>query len=114
MVANLKQFAPNDKAKAECDRLSKDKVIYAEEIHTKKFDLSDVLVLLSDGEPWKSPLEFLIESLSPLRPRYYSISSSSLSEKINIHITAVVEADKFEGRLITTATANLLRNIEIE
>jgi NADPH-ferrihemoprotein reductase len=114
MVANLKQFAPNDKAKAECDRLSKDKVIYAEEIHAKKFDFSDVLALLSGGEPWKLPLEFLIESVSPLQPRYYSISSSSLSEKTNIHITAVVEAENFEDRVITGVTTNLLRNIEIQ
>lgn len=114
IVANLKQFAPNDKARAECDRLSKDKDLFAKEIHAKKFDLAEVLSILSDGAQWNLPLEFLIESVSPLQPRYYSISSSSLSEKTTIHITAVVEADKLDDRLITGVTTNLLRNIEID
>lgn len=114
IVANLKQFAPNEKAQQQCDKLSKDKDLFAKEIHENKYDLSEVLSILSDGATWKLPLEFLIETISPLQPRYYSISSSSLSEKTTIHITAVVEADKFQDRLITGVTTNLLRNIEID
>lgn len=113
-VANLKQYAPNAKAKDAADRLGKDKEAFATEIHAKKYDLAEVLSFLSDGEKWEIPLEFLIESLPHLQPRYYSISSSSLTEKTTIHITAVVEASKFEDRPITGVTTNLLRNIEIE
>jgi NADPH-ferrihemoprotein reductase len=113
-VSNLKQYAPTEKAKAEADRLGKDKNAFASEIHAKKYDFSDVLSILSDGVQWNLPLEFLIESLPHLQPRYYSISSSSLTEKTSIHITAVVEAEEFDGRLISGVATNLIRNIEIE
>lgn len=114
-LANLKQFSPNANAKEECDRLSKSKNVFAEEIHAKKYDLADVLELLSGGARWTTlSLEFLIESIPHLQPRYYSISSSNLSEKTTIHITAVVEAEKFEDRTITGVATNLIRNIELE
>ncbi|CCH45229.1 NADPH-ferrihemoprotein reductase [Wickerhamomyces ciferrii] len=114
ILSTLGQFAPSEKAKLETDRLSKDKDAFASEIHSKKYDLAQVLSLLSNGSKWEIPLEFLIESLPHLQPRYYSISSSSLSEKTTVHITAVVEAsEEKDGRLITGVATNLLRNIEI-
>lgn len=113
LLSTVKQFAPTESAKAESERLSKDKDAFASEIHAKKYDFAEVLSILSNGKPWEIPLEFLIESLPHLQPRYYSISSSSLSEKTTIHITAVVEAEKHDDRLITGVATNLLRNIEI-
>ncbi|KAH3669105.1 hypothetical protein WICMUC_005069 [Wickerhamomyces mucosus] len=113
ILSTLKQFAPTPKAKSKAERLSKDKVAFAEEIHSEKYDLAEVLSLLSDGETWNISLEFLIESISNLQPRYYSISSSSLSDKTNIHITAVVESESFKDRKITGVTTNLLKNIQL-
>lgn len=115
LVANLKQYAPNDQARGETDRLGKNREEFAKEITSNKYDFAEVLELLSGGRQWSLPLDFLIESLPHLQPRYYSISSSSLTEKTTIHITAVVEAEvREDGRLITGVTTNLLRNIEIE
>ncbi len=115
LLSTVKQFAPTENAKIESERLSKDKDSFAAEVHSKKYDFAEVLSLLSNGAPWEIPLEFLIESLPHLQPRYYSISSSSLNEKKTIHITAVVEAEKFnDSRLITGVATNLLRNIQLE
>lgn len=114
ILGNLKQFAPSEKANAEAERLSKDKDAFASEIHSQKYNLSEVLSLLSEDKPWNISLEFLVESISTLQPRYYSISSSSLLDKTSIHVTAVVEADKFEDRLITGVTTNLLRHIQLD
>jgi len=114
LLSTVKQFAPTESAKSESERLSKDKDAFASEVHSQKYDFAEVLSLLSNGKPWDIPLEFLIESLPHLQPRYYSISSSSLSEKQTIHITAVVEAEKYQDRLITGVATNLLRNIQLE
>lgn len=114
LLSLLKQYAPNETAKAESDRLSKNKEQFAVEIHAKKLDFADVLSLLSNGESWEIPLEFLIESLPHLQPRYYSISSSSLTEKQSIHVTAVVEAETVDNKLVTGVATNLLRNIQLK
>ncbi|KAH3686801.1 hypothetical protein WICPIJ_002223 [Wickerhamomyces pijperi] len=113
ILGNLKQFAPTSKAHDEAERLSKDKNAFANEVHAHKYNLAEVLSLLSEGQPWSVSLEFLVESISTLQPRYYSISSSSLLDKTSIHVTAVVEADQFEDRLITGVTTNLLRHIQL-
>lgn len=56
----------------------------------------------------------MIENVQHFTPRYYSISSSSLSEKTHIDITAVVESEaESDGRVVTGVVTNLLKNIEI-
>ncbi|CCE63306.1 hypothetical protein TPHA_0E02140 [Tetrapisispora phaffii CBS 4417] len=118
LFAQLVEFAPNEEIKKKLTVLSQDKDLFAKEITSKKFNLADALLYLSNGEYiWTSvPWEFLLENVSPLLPRYYSISSSSLSEKQTIHITSVVENSPNEhaeiGNTIGVAT-NLIRNIQL-
>lgn len=115
IVTNLKQFSPNDRAREETDRLGKDRQQFAAEITANKYDFAEVVELLSGGQQWNIPLDFLIETLPHLQPRYYSISSSSLTEKTAVHITAVVEEEAFkDGRKITGVATNLLRHIQLE
>lgn len=114
----LVQFAPTQEIKQKLIDLSNDRDQFAIEITAKYLDLADALLRLSDGKPWETvPLEFLIETVPRLQPRYYSISSSSLSEKQTIHITSVVEnfpnpSDDVDGNVTGVAT-NLLRNIQL-
>lgn len=108
-------FAPNEETKALVAKIGNDKELFASEIHSKHYNMADALLKLSNGQPWSNvPFEFLIESIGHLQPRYYSISSSSLSEKTSIHITAVVEAEEVDGRYVTGVVTNLLKNIELE
>ena len=114
----LIQFAPNDTIRDKLSKLSKDKDLFASEIHAKSFNIADAVLNLSDDMPWKSvPFEFLIESVPLLKHRYYSISSSSMTEKQTIHITAIVEenitpADSLEKSTFGVTT-NLLRHIHL-
>lgn len=113
--SSIASFAPTEEIKAYAMKLGNDKNLFAKEIHHYKYNIADALLKISGGKVWdKVPFVFIIESISHLQPRYYSISSSSLLEKTSIHITAVVEAESLENRLITGVTTNLLKFIEIE
>ena len=114
----LVQFAPNDSIRTRLSELSKDKDLFATEIHAKCFNVADAVLYLSNDMPWKTvPFEFLIESVPLLKPRYYSISSSSMTEKQTVHITAIVEenvtTEDSPVKSTFGVTTNLLRNMEL-
>lgn len=114
-LLSISAFAPNEDVKAKCLSLGSDREKFATDIHSKCYNLADALLKISNGLPWNSvPFVFLIELIPPLQPRYYSISSSSSSEKSKIHITAVVEADKKGDLDVTGIATNLLKNIEVK
>ena len=113
-LKSVAPLAPTEAAKKECLRLGSDKSEFAEKIHNKKLNLADALLQISSGTPWDSvTFVFLIELIASLQPRYYSISSSSLAEKSTIHVTAVVEADITEEKVVTGVATNLLKDIEV-
>jgi NADPH-ferrihemoprotein reductase len=108
-------FAPDADSKALVTKLAGDKALFADQVTQKKLNLADALLYISNGQPWtKVPFEFIIENVPHLQARYYSISSSSLTEKTKIEVTAVVEFDKEDDRLITGVVTNLLSNIQID
>ncbi|SCU87972.1 LADA_0E07382g1_1 [Lachancea dasiensis] len=118
LFSSIMQFAPNEELKERLKELSRDKDDFAKEITIKYFNLVDALLYLSNGAKWDSvPWNFLVESIPHMQPRYYSISSSSLSEKQTISITAIVEqmanpvSDKAEP--VTGVATNLLRHIQL-
>ncbi|CAX42180.1 NADPH-dependent cytochrome P450 reductase, putative [Candida dubliniensis CD36] len=116
LFLSIAGFAPNEETKATLTRIGNDKKEFASTITRRKFNIADALLFASKGEAWVDvPFEFIIENVQHLTPRYYSISSSSLSEKQLINITAVVEAEvESDGRAVTGVVTNLLKNIEIE
>lgn len=111
----LSEFAPSE-IKEYVISLSKDKDAFAQEITAKKFNLADALLYLSQGQAWSQvPWECLIETLSIITPRYYSISSASNADPSTIHVTSIVENDTNEitGSPTLGVTTNLLRNISL-
>jgi len=114
-LVNIAPFAPNNNAKEASLKLGSDKDAFAKEISSKFLNLADALLRISEGVIWESvPFVFLIELIASLQPRYYSISSSSLSEKTSIHVTAVVEAEEHAGHIVTGVATNLLKFIEVQ
>lgn len=114
-LLSISSFAPTEEVKAKCIALGSDRAQFANEIHARCYNLADALLVLSEGRAWKDvPFVFLIELISSLQPRYYSISSSSSTEKSKIHITAVVETEKLNDVMVTGVTTNLLKHIEVE
>lgn len=114
-LGSIAPFAPTEEAKKECLRLGSDKSAFATAVLDNYLNLADALLKISNGVTWDSvPFVFLIELIASLQPRYYSISSSSLSEKTSIHVTAVVEAEEHSGHIVTGVTTNLLKHIEAQ
>ncbi|CAH2353908.1 NADPH--cytochrome P450 reductase [[Candida] railenensis] len=110
----IASFAPSEDSKIRAQKLAGDKELFAKEIHSQNLNIADALLKISDGEAWTGvPFEFLIESVAHLQPRYYSISSSSMVDKRSIHVTAVVELEQHDDRVVSGVVTNLLKNIEV-
>ncbi|KAB5523926.1 hypothetical protein GE09DRAFT_976600 [Coniochaeta sp. 2T2.1] len=98
-VATLASFAPDEASKAEMTKLGGDKDYFHEKISVHHLNIADVLKRVSKGQKWTNvPFSVLIESVTKLQPRYYSISSSSLVQPNKISVTAVVEVQDLPGR----------------
>jgi len=98
-LATLAAFAPDEESKAEMTRLGGDKDYFHEKISTHHLNVARVLHTVGKGKKWTSiPFSALIEGVTKLQPRYYSISSSSLVQPKKISITAVVESQMIPGR----------------
>ncbi|EWC45357.1 NADPH--cytochrome P450 reductase [Drechslerella stenobrocha 248] len=110
-IASLAPFAPTDSAKAELTRLGGDKDAFSEEISSRYLNIAQVLERLAPGQTWSGiPFSIIIEGLTHIQPRYYSISSSSQVQKNSVAITAVVESIRLPGskHVLKGVTTNYL------
>jgi NADPH-ferrihemoprotein reductase len=90
-VASLTQFAPNEEIRSMLLNLSQNKEAYSTYLLSNHVTLGRLLE--STNASWSSlPLSFVIESLPPMTPRYYSISSSSIVSPRSASLTAVVSS----------------------
>lgn len=98
-LATLAAFAPDDESKAEMTKLGNDKDYFHSKVNAHYLNIARLLAIVSNGKKWANvPFSALIEGITKLQPRYYSISSSSLEEPKKISITAVVESQELPGR----------------
>ncbi|KAK0715735.1 NADPH-cytochrome P450 reductase [Lasiosphaeris hirsuta] len=98
-IATLAAFAPDEESKAEMTKLGGDKDYFHQKINVHHLNIARILKSVSKGQPWTNvPFSALIEGVTKLQPRYYSISSSSLEQPKMISITAVVERQTIPGR----------------
>ncbi|KAL2267683.1 hypothetical protein VTJ83DRAFT_4960 [Remersonia thermophila] len=98
-VATLAPFAPTEEAKAELTKLGNDKDYFHAKVTTQYLNIARLLSSVAKGEKWSNvPFSLLIEGITKLQPRYYSISSSSIEHPKTISITAVVESQALPGR----------------
>lgn len=95
VVASLVEFAPSQEAKERLLMLSKDAKLFHDHSSSQYVNLGRLLEYADSREAaWSSiPLSFVVEVIPAMRPRYYSISSSSVVQPRQAAITAVV-ADK--------------------
>ncbi|KAA8651341.1 hypothetical protein EYZ11_000944 [Aspergillus tanneri] len=109
-VSTLAAFAPDDESKAEIVRLGGDKDYFHEKITNRCFNIAQALQSITSKPFSAVPFSLLIEGLTKLQPRYYSISSSSLVQKDKISITAVVESVRLPGEshFVKGVTTNYL------
>lgn len=91
-IASLAAFAPTEDAKTFLASISRNKDAYAEYLASRHVNLGRLLEHACHGEAaWSGlPLSLVVETLPAMRPRYYSISSSSVVQARRAAITAVV------------------------
>ncbi|KAK5265710.1 hypothetical protein LTR99_008848 [Exophiala xenobiotica] len=91
-VLSLAQFASTSTAKAYLQDLASDKIVFANFLAKHHITLARLLKHVTQTvDPTASwsdlPLPFVIESLRPMTPRYYSIASSSITSPRRAAIT---------------------------
>ncbi|KAL4889799.1 putative NADPH-cytochrome P450 reductase [Aspergillus ambiguus] len=92
-VRALAQFAPTADAKAALHALASSRDGYADFVARSHVTLARLMHHVCPHRPWPVPLAYLVETLPPLQPRYYSISSSSVISPRRVSITVLVAAD---------------------
>ncbi|KAL2811201.1 hypothetical protein BJX63DRAFT_433625 [Aspergillus granulosus] len=91
ILATLASFSPTPEAKTFLTTLANDKEAYAEFTRRNHLTLGRILAAASGTQTWSNlPLSYIIETLPPLQPRYYSISSSSVVSPRKISLTVLV------------------------
>jgi NADPH-ferrihemoprotein reductase len=92
VLVRLSNFIDDASAREQLIRLGSNAIAYTTEVSCYRLNLAQILSKLSGkSKTWPVPFSFLIENIPPLRPRYYSISSTPLIDKKRISITAVVD-----------------------
>jgi NADPH-ferrihemoprotein reductase len=110
-IRDLAQFAPTPEAKAFLLGLGQ-KDAYARFINHTHVNLGRLLQLACPNKPWDTlPISYLVETLPHIRPRFYSISSSSVVSPRKPSITAIVSKTSLPENpteLIHGVTSNYL------
>ncbi|GAW21371.1 hypothetical protein ANO14919_108900 [Xylariales sp. No.14919] len=92
IVKDLAQFAPTPDARELLLTLGKNKDAYQTFTRRNYVTLGRLLSLAAPGVVWKDlPLSYLLETIPPTQPRYYSIASSSIISARRLAITVGVE-----------------------
>lgn len=112
-LQSMSQFAVDQEQKAVFAKLGNDKDYFAEVVSSQFLSLARLVETVSPNNP-SCPIPFavLIEGVRALQPRYYSISSSSLVQKDNVAITAVVESIKCSEWWFKGVTTNYLLGLK--
>jgi NADPH-ferrihemoprotein reductase len=93
VVAQLAQFAPTESSRLFLEDISRDRSRYSAFLAATHMTVGRLIEISTGSEPtpWSSlPLAFLLDAFPVMRPRYYSISSSSIVSPRAPSITAVV------------------------
>jgi NADPH-ferrihemoprotein reductase len=98
-VSSLVEFAPSQAVKDRLLAFSKDAKMFSEFTHANYINFGRLLEYADDrAGAWSSlPLSFIVEAMPAMRPRYYSISSSSVVQPRQAAITAVVSDRPLSG-----------------
>ncbi|KAJ5324424.1 hypothetical protein N7476_003024 [Penicillium atrosanguineum] len=111
-IRDLAQFAPSPEATAFLLQLGQDRQAYAEFINRTHVNLGRLLQLACSDKPWSDlPLSYFVETLPHIRPRFYSISSSSVVSPRKPSITAIVSTTPLPdnpNELVHGVTSNYL------
>lgn len=96
-LSTLAAFAPDEDAKKQMTRLGSDADYFKEKIALQAINIAQDCNSVS-MKPWSAvPFSCLVEGITKLQPRYYSISSSSVVQPKRMSITANVQSTHIPG-----------------
>ncbi|KAM0415868.1 hypothetical protein ACHAPT_013179 [Fusarium lateritium] len=114
-VLSLARVAPSNAVKKELRAISKDRETYATFLKVNYLTFSRLLAYgsaVDSSISWKDvPLSFVIDSLPPMQPRLYSISSSRITSPRQVTLTVSVKPSTLSGKpniLIPGITSSFL------
>lgn len=94
-------------------KLGQDKDHFSKVVSSQFLDLARLVETINPNNPVCTiPFAILLEGVRSLQPRYYSISSSSLIQKDEVAITAVVESARFSERWFKGVATNYLLGLK--
>ncbi|KAH6654518.1 hypothetical protein BKA67DRAFT_281483 [Truncatella angustata] len=92
VIRDLARFAPSSGSKELLLSLARDKESYSRHLGKNHVTIGRLLAHAAPDQVWKDlPLSYIVETVALLRPRYYSISSSSIVSARRLAITVGVE-----------------------
>jgi cytochrome P450 / NADPH-cytochrome P450 reductase len=95
-IATLAQHAKDEKERKTLEALSGEDARYGEQVFAPRKSVLDILDEYPSCAP---PFEVFLDMMPPLRPRYYSISSSPMVDAGVCSVTvAVLESPALSGR----------------
>lgn len=98
-LARIIPFASCEEARDMMVKLKNNADYFTQIVMSQYLSLPQLLEIAGAGKTWSSvPFALYPESLSRLRPRYYSISSSSLLHPQRASVTAVVDTKTLPNR----------------
>ncbi|KAH0342003.1 cytochrome P450 reductase 1, partial [Aureobasidium melanogenum] len=90
----LAKLAPSQACRELLETLAGNRNEYRDVVTTRGLNLCQLMDEVAGGIPWpEMTFALLLDLMSPLEPRYYSISSSNLTHPKAIHITTAVKRE---------------------
>jgi NADPH-ferrihemoprotein reductase len=100
-VLDLSRVAPTEKIREVLKGLGKDRKTYAMFLETRHITFARLLshtLELDASASWHSlPLSFVVKSLPPMKPRLYSISSSTIVSPKHVSLTVSLKPEALRG-----------------
>lgn len=114
-LRSLALFAPSPEAKSTLLAITADKNTFANYSSHNLINLGNVLTSINPTPgAWSTiPLSFILETLSAVKPRYYSISSSSIVSPRTPSITAVVSTSQLASTSTNSSTNDPTSNTRV-
>lgn len=119
-ILNLAEFAVSERVKSALRKIGGNKQTYSEflaKTHLTFARLLEYCCTIAPGTSWSSlPLSFVVESIEPMSPRYYSISSSSITSPRRVTLTVSAKQTPLSAKAdvaipgLTSTYLSLLRD----
>jgi NADPH-ferrihemoprotein reductase len=94
-LTSLAATVKEPSARAKLIKTSSDTAVFQQEVKSRQLNLAQYLSSLGEPHVWADvPFSLILENVGKLKPRYYSISSSSVVSRKTISITSVVDKRK--------------------